>query len=117
MEDGFIRRWSTERSPVVKYPDGRVEDNVNIKNIHLEPIYELPDLTLACQWGRIEKQFKKHKDEYGFVYYCTPCIDKDGKELKTLTSTDCANFFEKREFSDWSTFDEFLFHSKSIHFL
>ena len=29
LEDGFIKRWSTERSPVVVYPDGREEPNVN----------------------------------------------------------------------------------------
>jgi hypothetical protein len=28
LEDGFIKRWSTDRNPMVNYPDGREEPNL-----------------------------------------------------------------------------------------
>ena len=64
LEDGFIKRWATERNPSVVYPDGREEANVNLKVFHLEPVYTLSDLTTACQWGRLDKTLKKYTDEF-----------------------------------------------------
>ena len=43
FEDGFIKRWSLERNPMVKYPDGREEPNLNYKVFHQEPLHTLPD--------------------------------------------------------------------------
>ena len=51
LENGFMRRWSTERNPIVKYSNGKEEENVNLKKLNLEPTYGLPDLPLSCQWG------------------------------------------------------------------
>ena len=54
LENGLMRRWSTERNPIVKYSNVKEEENVNLNlKLNLEPTYGLPDLTLACQWGRI----------------------------------------------------------------
>ena len=53
LENGFMRRWSTERNPIVKYSNGKEEENVNLKKLNLEPTYGQPDLPLSCQWGRI----------------------------------------------------------------
>ena len=82
LEERFVYKWSTDRCPTIRYPDGRTEDNFYLKKFNHEPIYELPDLTLACQWGRIEKKFKKFKESFGDIYYCTPRVDKNGKEVK-----------------------------------
>ena len=117
LEDGFIKRWSTDRNPMVQYPDGREEPNLNLKVFHLEPLHTLADLTAACQWGKIGKQFKKYKDVYDNVYYCTPGCDENNKELKTLSTTDCEEWFEKREFADWSSFDDFVVHSRKMRFV
>ena len=53
LENGLMRRWSTERNPIVKYSNGKEEENVNLKKLNLEPTYGQPDLPLSCQWGRI----------------------------------------------------------------
>jgi hypothetical protein len=45
LEDGFIKRWSTDRNPIVNYPHGREEPNLNLRVFHLEPLHNLPDLT------------------------------------------------------------------------
>lgn len=39
LENGFMRRWSTERNPIVKYSNGKEEENVNLKKLNLEPTY------------------------------------------------------------------------------
>jgi hypothetical protein len=117
LEEGFVKRWSLERNPIVKFPDGREETNLNLKKFYHEPLFELSDLTTACQWGKLGKSFRKFKDTYETLYYCTPGIDENGKEIKNLTIGDCEDFFEKREFSDWSSFDEFIKHSRRIRFV
>ena len=33
LENGFMRRWSTERNPIVKYSNGKEEENVNLKKV------------------------------------------------------------------------------------
>ena len=117
LEDGFIKRWSTDRNPMVNYPDGREEPNLNLKVFHLEPLHKLPDLTTACQWGKLGKQFKKYKDVYNNVYYCTPGYDESNKELKIMSTAACEEWFERREFADWPTFDDFIKHSRTMRFL
>jgi hypothetical protein len=116
LEDGFVKRWAIERSPTIYYSDGREEANVNFKVFHKEPLHTLADLTTACQWGKIGKEFKKYTDEYNHIYYCTPGIDENSKELKKLSTSECASWFEKREFSDWATYDEFISHSRKLRF-
>lgn len=68
LEDGFIKRWSLERNPIVKYPDGREEPNVNLKKFQHEPTFDLNDMTTACQWGKLGKSFRKYKDSYDQLY-------------------------------------------------
>ena len=34
LEDGFVKRWSLERNPIVKFPDGREEANLNLKQFY-----------------------------------------------------------------------------------
>lgn len=114
LEDGFIKRWATERNPIVTYPDGKEEANLNLKVFHLEPLHTLPDLTTACQWGKLGKTFKKYTDEYNIVYYCTPGCDENNKELKSLSSADCAAWFEKRDFADWPDYDSFIKHARKM---
>jgi hypothetical protein len=71
-------------------------------------ITNLSDLTTACQWGKLGKQFKKYKDVYNNVYYCTPGYDESNKELKIMSTSACEEWFERREFADWPTFDDFV---------
>ena len=118
LEEGFVKRWSTDRNPIVKYSDGREEANVNLKMFNHEPVWTLSDLTTACQWGKLGKQFKKYKDTvYNKVYYCTPGVDENNKELKTLSTAECADWFERREMADWSSFDNFVKHSRKLRFI
>ena len=102
---------------MVKYPDGREEPNLNYKVFHQEPLHTLPDLTTACQWDKIGKTFRKHTDEIGNTYYCTPGIDENNKEVTNLSSAECNEWFEIREFSKWPDFDSFIKHSKKIRFV
>ena len=82
LEDGFIHKWAKERSPTVKFPDGREEINVNQKNFNHVPDYELSELTISCQWGKIGKPFKKFKDNYEVLYYCTEGVDENNKDVR-----------------------------------
>jgi hypothetical protein len=102
---------------MVNYPDGREEPNLNLKVFHLEPLHNLSDLTTACQWGKLGKQFKKYKDVYNNVYYCTPGYDESNKELKIMSTSACEEWFERREFADWPTFDDFVKHSRQMRFI
>jgi hypothetical protein len=46
-----VRIFVTICNPIVNYPDGREEPNLNLKVFHLEPLHNLPDLTTACPMG------------------------------------------------------------------
>ena len=113
----FIKRWSTDRNLWVVYQDGRQELNVNLKIFHKEPIHTLADLTTACQWGKLGKQFKKYKDVLSNLFYCTPGYNEHNKEKNCLSSAECLEWFERRDFADWSTFDDFVNHSRKLHFI
>ena len=117
LEDGFVKRCSTERNPEVVYPNGNRKPNVNLKEFYHEPLHTLSDLTTACQWGKIGKDFKKYTDEMKNVYYCTPGYDENNKELKTLTAAQCIDWFEQRDFKDWPSFDDFIKHTKQLRFI
>ena len=44
-------------------------------------------------------------------------MEKNGKEVKILSSADCHRFFEEREFAEWSTLDEYVTFSNSVLFV
>ena len=50
-------------------------------------------------------------------HYCTPGIDDNCIEVKDHTHAACEEFFEKREFTDWSSFDDFIKHFRRIRFV
>ena len=50
-------------------------------------------------------------------YYCTPGCDENNKELKIMSTTACEEWFVRREFADWPTFDDFVIHSRKMRFI
>ena len=43
-----------------------------------------------------------------------PGCDENNKELKSLSTADCASWFEKRDFGDWPDYDSFIQHSRKM---
>jgi hypothetical protein len=62
---------------------------------------------------------KKHinDQEIRKAYYCTPDYDESNKELKIMSTAPCEEWFERREFADWPTFDDFVIHSGQMRFI
>jgi hypothetical protein len=49
-----------------------------------------------------------------FVCMAVDVESEYGKELKTITTSECNLYFEIREFGEWSSFDEFIKHSRKM---
>ena len=61
LENGFVKKWSTTRNPIVivieKDAEGneirKETHNLNLKQYNTEPEHDLSDLTSACPWNKI----------------------------------------------------------------
>ena len=89
-----------------------------VSNAISKPIFKTTDqLTRMAHWI-IAAGFKSiFWESFDDNYYRTTGVDKNGKEVKNLSSPGCCRFFKEREFAEWSIFDEYVQFSKSVRFV
>ena len=115
LEDGFVKRWSTDRDPIVKITvDNIITEQENVNQVFKsEPSISIKDFTVAYQWDKLGKTFTKCCYN-GNKYYCASSSDK----TTLLTQEFCENYFKT---TSWSTFkSDFNIHcqilSKNVYY-
>ena len=106
LETGFVKRWSTDRKPMVTVSvEGELtqQDNINLKVYNDVPVFGLKDYTCAYQWGKLDKAITRVKFNKA-KFYCVPSSDKDIQVSEKF----CQDFLAVQS---WPTFGSFLVHA------
>ena len=111
LENGFVKRWSTNRNPSVEVLVNSVlveQININLKKFNEEPIINLQDYTCAYQWDKLGKVFSKVKRNSVKLHF-VPSSDN----VKEVNTKACNDFLD---IDSWSDYHSFLIHaSKTLH--